>query len=163
MLYHEDDIKGCKYGLEALNQLKIKYSNLKVDLFGGCKKPNNLPNWINYHYKASEENVISILNNSAIFLCTSLFEGFGLTGLESMACGCALITTNCLGPMEYANNNNSIIIEKENSNQIYNAIEDLLLNEKKRIELALKANKSIKKWDLKNKEEEFERIINEKQ
>ena len=41
-------------------------------------------------------------NAAHIFVYTSRWDGFGLPPLEAMACGCAVILSDCGGPSEYA-------------------------------------------------------------
>lgn len=159
MLYSKGEIKGSKYGIEILKKLKNDYPELEVNLFSSDKKPKSLPKWINYTRNASEEAVISLLNNSAVYICTSLFEGFGLPGLESMACGCALVTTNCLGIMEYANNNNSMISEPKDAIKMYDNIKALLEDNNLRVSIASNGNKSIQNRDLEDSEKNFESYI----
>lgn len=162
MLFHHDEQKGCKYGLEALTLLKEKYPNLTVELFGSPKRPADMPEWINYTRNATEEQVVNILNKSAVFICSSLVEGFGLPGLESMCCGCALVTTNCIGIMEYANEENSLIVNTKSSKEIYEKVAMLFENKKLRIKYAKKGNTDSKKRDLITSCKEFERYITEK-
>lgn len=159
MLYHNRLNKGCKEGLEVLYRLKKDYPDIKVTLFGSPKKPKSLPTWIRYIRNASEDEVIDILNNSAIYLCTSKSEGFGLPGLESMACGCALITTNCLGVLEYANNSNSLISDRDDYEDLYNNIKLLFDNSTKRIKLAKKGNKDVQDFSLKKSMKLMEELI----
>ncbi len=115
MLYHNDKRKGCDIGLKVIYRLKKKYPDLKAYLFGSPKRPDSFPDWIHYTHSASQAQVAGIYNKSAIFLCPSRQEGYGLTGLESMACGCALVTTDCKGIKEYA-------IDEENA--LMCAVED---------------------------------------
>ncbi len=161
MLYSDGEIKGSKYGIEVLNKLKEKYKNLEVKMYGSCKPPKNLPKWISYTRNASEEQVVNILNNSAIYICTSIEEGFGLPGLEAMACGCALVTTNCLGIMEYANSDNSMISKPKDVQGMYENADKLLSDNKLRINIAKNGNVSIKNRNLKTSEEKFEKFITE--
>jgi glycosyltransferase involved in cell wall biosynthesis len=56
--------------------------------------------------KVSEEKVAQILSESAIFLSTSLYEGFGLPPIEAMACGCIVVGFHGGGGLEYASNEN---------------------------------------------------------
>ena len=160
MLYHSDERKGCKYGLEAIFKLKIKYPSLHVELFGSPNRPDDLPDWINYTKNATEDEVVNILNNSSIFICSSLIEGFGLPGIESMACGCALVTTKCIGILEYANDGNALLIEPGDSNEIVNKVSILLEDDNYRIRIATQGNSDSKKRDLNNSCKEFEEYIN---
>ena len=109
MLYHLDQRKGADIGLRVIFKLKQKYPDLEANLFGTPKRDTNWPEWINYTRFAKPKQVANIMNNSNVFLCTSRFEGFGLTGLESLFCGCSFVTTDCGGVREYASENNATI------------------------------------------------------
>ncbi len=160
MLYsNTDKRKGSEYGIKVLKELKEKYPNLKVTLFSTSKRPKDLPNWIEYIHKANEEQVVDLMNNSAIYMCTSLVEGFGLPGLEAMACGCALVTTNCLGVMEYANENNAMISKPKDTDEMYKSIDKLLSDNDLRISIAEKGYVSIQNRDLTASKINFEKYI----
>ncbi len=94
MLYHTSLWKGCQDGFKALEIVKSKYPQLKVNLFGVYPRPKNLPDWYHYYRKPDWETHNRIYNEAAIFLATSHTEGFGLTPPESMQCGCAVVCTD---------------------------------------------------------------------
>ncbi len=56
--------------------------------------------------KVNESKVAEIMSESAIFLSTSIFEGFGLPPLEAMASGCVVVGFHGDGGMEYASDDN---------------------------------------------------------
>lgn len=64
--------------------------------------------------KVNEVKVAEILSKSAIFISTSLYEGFGLPPLEAMACGCAVVGFHGGGGLEYASNDNGFWCEEGN-------------------------------------------------
>lgn len=101
-LYHKNKKKGVEYAIEVVKKLKAIYPDLKVYSFGTVKAPKNLPNYIDYYYCASQKQTVEIYNNSTVFLCTTISEGYGLTGLEAMSCGSVLVSTNYQGVHEYA-------------------------------------------------------------
>lgn len=100
--YRPADLKGCKYAFMTIEILKSQYEDLKVYIVGNVDKPDCVPDYCCYYQNITEEEVAQINNKSHVFLCTSIEEGFGLPGLEAMACGCCLATTNYLGALEYA-------------------------------------------------------------
>lgn len=155
MLYHDNEIKGCRYGLEAIMILKEKYTDLKVRIFGIPKRPSALPDWIEYTRNASQEQLRNIYNQTAVFLCPTIYEGFGLTGAESMACGCALASTGYPGVLEYAVDHvNALLCPVKDAKALAKNVETLLLDQNLRIKIAKQGNQDIKRlsWDASVKE-----------
>lgn len=151
LLYHKAPHKGIKYSLEAIKKVKKVYPNLKLVMFGSEEAPKNLPEWISYHKNASQNETVDIYNNVSIFVCGTINEGFGLTGVESMACGDALVSTDYLGVREYAENNiNALLSPIKDVDSLANNICSLIHYDKKRVELAQNASKDVKKysWDI---------------
>ena len=64
--------------------------------------------------KMDETEVAEVLGESAIFLSTSLYEGFGLPPLEAMACGCIVVGFHGYGGLEYATDDNGFWSEEGN-------------------------------------------------
>ena len=158
MLYHNNPRKGCVYGLEVLKRLKEKYPEMKVLLFGSPKN-KKLPKWIKYKRNLTELEVAKYMNQNSVYLCTSLQEGYGLPGIEAMACGCALVTTECNGNLEYANETNSLISKPKDTDSLYNNICVLFENDNKRIKLAKKGNEDSKSKNINLKFVEFENYL----
>lgn len=143
VMYHEREFKGSQDALQVLEQVKEIHNELHVEMFGIPEKPRDLPEWITYTKNATQEQLLEIYNKSAIFLCTSWSEGFGLTGAESMFCGCALVTTDTLGIREYANDKVARICLPRDIKGLAEAICDLIENNNYRINIATEGNKMI--------------------
>lgn len=163
MMYSDIESKGAKDGLTALNNLKEEYPELKVKLFGKCKAPYNLPEWIEY-YKNPEQKFLveNIYNKSSIFLSTSWSEGWGLPPMEAMACGCAVVSTDSGGVRDFIiDNKTALMCEPKNITQIYECMLKLVKDDDFRIELAKSGNKYIKKFNWDRSFSKFEEIITE--
>lgn len=148
MNYSEQEIKGSKYGLEALAIAKKAIPTLKAELFSVNPNPGNLPSWITFH--RDPQNINSIYNRNAIFISNSFTEGFGLVSVESMFCGCALICTNIDGHREYAfDQETALLVDAGNAQQMADKIIELMSDNNKRISMARRGNKYVQKfsWD----------------
>lgn len=150
LLYHTEPIKGCKYALEAIYKLKEKYPDLTVQMFGMFPKPENLPEWITYKRGASQMETVQIYNSVQVFLCASVEEGYGLTGLEAMACGACLVSTSYKGVLEYAiNNENALLSPVKDVDALVDNVSKVFDNKAERIRISNIGVESVKKysWD----------------
>lgn len=160
MLYHKDEHKGAKYGIEALNRLKILYPDLQAVLFGTPARPNNLPDWIQYVRNATQNQLREIYNQSLIYLCPSIKEGFGLTGAEAMACGAAYVASDYGGVHEYTEEGRNVLLSvpKDVDGLVHN-ISILFDHDDKRIKLAENGNHDIRKLDWSRSVNKLENIM----
>ena len=150
ILYHTQELKGLKYAMDALYQLKELYNDLTVEMFGMFQRPKEFPEWIHYTKSASQNKTVEIYNKVQIFLCASIEEGYGLTGLEAMACGACLVSTSYNGVYEYAKNNyNSLLSPVKDVDALVRNVIDLFENPEKRMYLANNGIESVKElnWD----------------
>lgn len=100
--YRNAEMKGCKYAIEAVRRLEERYADLKVYVVSNGNPPENLPKSCEFLQNLTSAKVAEVNNKAQVFLCTTIDEGFGLPGLEAMACGCALVSTKYTGVLEYA-------------------------------------------------------------
>lgn len=164
MICQMDERKGFVYGLEAIIKIKSLFPDTQCTIFGISKRPNIIPKWIKYKKNATEKKVIDIYNNAAVFLCSSISEGYGLCGAESMACGCALISTNYEGVKSYAKDGyNALLSPIKNVDMLVENIKQLFLDDNKRCEIAQNGNLSIQKTSWKKAFLQMDKIILKKE
>lgn len=160
MMYSKQDLKGSVYGLQALEILKEKYPQLEVDLFSVRSKPKEMPRWISYYKNPS--NLCDLYNSSSIFISTSLQEGWGLTPMEAMACGCACVATEIEGHSEYMiDNHNCLFVKPANVCDIVDKVSLLIEDETLRFRLATNGEKIVKQYLWGNAISSFEDILND--
>jgi glycosyltransferase involved in cell wall biosynthesis len=148
MLFSEAPVKGGVDGINALKTVKAELPDLNATLFGITRRKKKIPGWIQY-FRNPEKGMLveEIYNNGSIYLCPSLYEGWGLPPAEAMACGCAVVSTNNPGVQEYCvNNKNALLSEIGKPHELANNIVYLLRNDQVRIEIAKKGNETIKKY-----------------
>lgn len=147
MMYSEEPRKGSKYGLEAISILKQKYPNIIVNIFSVYPKPEfiNL-DFINYYQNPI--NLTDIYNDSAIFITSSITEGWGLPATEAMLCGCAVVGTDIEGHKGFLfNEYTGLGVSIKNVQEIVCAVERLILNDNLRLTLASNGNEYCKKFN----------------
>lgn len=103
MMYSTAERKGSSYGIEAIKLVKNRRPQVKAILFGKYPVPSGLPEWIEYYENPEQGFLIKeIYNQAKVFICASEYEGWGLPAMEAMACGAAVVTTDCGGVRDFA-------------------------------------------------------------
>lgn len=68
------------------------------------------------------EKLPALFNASDIFVSTSLSDGTSLSLLEAMACGKGLILTKLPAILEWVDDDNGILIDKQNPEELYSSL-----------------------------------------
>lgn len=150
MLYSDNDsTKGTIYGIEALKRLKEKYKNLRCTFFGIFPlDKERIPEWVTYH--RNPNNLVSLYNSFSIFVSPSVNEGFGLTPVEAMACGCAVVATNIPGHRAFLSEGSNLCVTPSDVDDLFLKISQLLMDEGDRIKMAKAGNELVQKFDWEN-------------
>lgn len=160
MLYHKQLHKGSVYGIAALKELKRRYPDLQATLFGVPQRPDNLPSWVQYIQKATQTQLRQVYNQSKIYLCPSIKEGFGLTGAEAMACGCAYVASDYGGVHEYATDGRSVLLSPPKDVEgLVEHITYLFEHDDERIKLAQQGYEDIQALDWNRSVDKFEAVL----
>lgn len=113
MLYHKLPKKGIKNGISAFKKVKEMYPNVKLKMFGLEKKPD-IPEYVEYFYNPSQDQLKKLYRDSDIFIFPSIEEGWGLTPLEAMASKCAVVATNTGCMLDIGKNMENVLISEPN-------------------------------------------------
>ncbi len=122
--------KGYQYLLEALKDIQgveltlVGDGNLRTELEKYAVENKLL---VKFFGRATQEEVIHILQDSDVFVLPSLNEGMSNSILEAMACGLPIITTNTGGANELVTKN-GFIIEKASVTELKDAINKFIEN-----------------------------------
>lgn len=135
--YRTASIKGGIYAIQLIEKIHSKYPDFKFTAVSTEPKPKNFPEYITYVHGASPEEVSKLNNQHSLFVCTSVAEGFGLPGLEGMACGCALVSSGYYGVFDYAiDEENALISPTKDVDKMLLNVEKLIEDDALRIHLA---------------------------
>ena len=128
--YREAPHKGAQYAIKTIQLLQKKYKDLRVYVVSTNNRPNDLPDCCVFLKDLSAEEVAAVNNKVRVFMCSSIEEGFGLPGLEAMACGCALASSKYQGVLEYAiDGKNALLAPIKDSEKMAENISDLFEND----------------------------------
>ncbi len=94
MIYDHALWKGATEGLEALRTVRVEVPQAAFLLFGRSQPRHELPAGTRYVRDPRQQDLPGLYRDIDIFLSSSRSEGFSLTTLEAMACGCALVATD---------------------------------------------------------------------
>jgi len=162
MLYSSSPSKGSNDGLEAIKICKEKHSDLQVTLFGPSMRlrPANIPSWAEYKGNVLQKTLTKILNDSRIYVCSSVAEGFALPPAEAMACGCAVAATDCGGIREFADDHINILLSPPGEpHELASNILRLLEDESLRLKLAKAGRETISRFTWDRATNSLERLI----
>ncbi len=125
--------------LEAFAQLKndAKHKNAKLWIAGSGVEHDNIIETITMLHLQNDVKMLGLLNRDevlqAIKDCTAVvlssdYETFGVVLIESMLFGKPVIATKCGGPESFVNDSCGILVDKQDKNQLSNAMGKLIAN-----------------------------------
>jgi len=123
--------KGIIDLLKAIKKVSNIYSDISFRIGGEGDKLKeykeysrklNLEKNIEWLGQLSREDSLKEYQNCDAFILTSHHETFGVVLVEAIACGKPIISTKCGGPEDIVNENNGLLVKKNDIDQISKAI-----------------------------------------
>ncbi|MCM1567408.1 MAG: glycosyltransferase [Dehalobacter sp.] len=124
-----------------------------------------------------KENPYKYIAQSALFVFPSLWEALPYAIIESMACGCPIVSTDCkYGPREILGDNKYGVLIGRFDNKLYNYLEPLTIEEERLADVIIQflndenykmyykgmALKRSQDYNMKNSLKSYEYLINSK-
>lgn len=103
MLMGHSSFKDTPTGMRAIRRLQQRYPGLRVIGFGALPLSDDLdvPDCIEYHQNPSQDEIPRLYQRADCWVIPSKAEGFGMPGIEAMACHCPIVSTRCGGPEDF--------------------------------------------------------------
>ena len=115
--------------------------------------------------RLNKQQIISLLQRSNVFALASRGETFGVVYIEAMSQGLPVIATKCGGPEEFVNENNGILIPKEDVKALTEALIEIYDNydQYDNVQIATECNRRFAPLSIaKQLEQIFEKEIEKK-
>ncbi|MGC8988409.1 glycosyltransferase family 4 protein, partial [Infirmifilum sp.] len=108
----------------------------------------------------NDDFLARLYSSSEVFLFTSYRESFGLPPLEAMACGTAVVTTDCGGNRDYAvDGYNALVVPPGDPEAIARAVIRVLTDDELRGALAERGLETARRWTWERVVEVFDRAL----
>jgi len=145
-----EDFKGTADAVAAAVALRAVYGDrLAVTSFG--YEQVAMPAWVRWSGRPSQAELRRLYNSNAVFVTPSHYEGWGLPAVESMVCGCALVTADNGGCRDYARDEaTALVVPPRQPARLAEAIDRLLRDDALRLRLAHAGQQEARRfnWDV---------------
>lgn len=152
--------KGNEDFFQAYERLRARFSGFDITAVApeGLTFTGSIPCAIK---KApTDEHLARLYGEADLFVYTSYYEAFGLPPLEAMACGTAVVTTDCGGTRDYARSGeNCRVVPPSDIGQLTEAIYELLSDDAQREHLARNGYLQAQAWSWQRTAAEVERFL----
>jgi len=154
LIYSSHPAKDPKTLLAVIERLSNARPETPIRIFGSCRRPKEIRRGIYRRYPSVEE-AREIYSKTSVWVMASRSEGFPAPVFEAMACGCAVVATDCGGTRDMiVDGENGFLVEVGNVEEIVDRV-FLLLDDRERASLMRKkAKETVEKFT-------WEKAINE--
>ena len=127
--------KRLDIAFKAIKKLKEQNIKIHLDVIGDGFYENyykqvcdelNLHKEITFLGRKNKFEISEILKKENALLISSELESFGIPGIEAMASGLPIVSTDCLGPTEYINSKVGVICKVNNVDDMADKIKYLI-------------------------------------
>jgi L-malate glycosyltransferase len=150
-------IKRCEDAVAALARVRETRA-VRVVAVGTVDV--DLPPWVERLEAPSDDAMRSFYNELAVFLLPSAYEGWGLTAVEAMACGAAVVTTRNGGVEDFARDGvNALLVPPQDPDALARACARLLDDKAMRTRIADRGVQTARDMDWEASIDAFEKIL----
>lgn len=87
-MYHESPIKGVDVALKIFEAIHAEDASIPLRIFGVNSRPAIIPSYVDYVQNPTPEQLVELYREAEFFISACASEGWGLTIIEALACGC---------------------------------------------------------------------------
>jgi glycosyltransferase involved in cell wall biosynthesis len=114
--------RGLQVFLDAMESVRKEVKDVKIIAAGHSGKPLRTSCPVEY-VRPSDDELANLYASSDVFVLPSFLEGLPVPPLEAMACGGAVVLTDCMGTRDYAvDGENCLMVPPKDSDPLADAI-----------------------------------------
>lgn len=152
--------KGCEDFWEACRRLKTQIPDFNLQIVTPEREYVPAPVLYELRIPENDHDLARLYAEADLFVSTSYFESFSLVQLEAMACGTAVVTTDCGGSREYTRHGeNCLVVPPSDIDQLTAAMARLLLDNGERERLASAGHEFVQPWTWQKNAEKVENFL----
>lgn len=149
--------KGYDHLLQAWQRVEQARPDWRLDIFGdGDRQPyEQMARQMGISTERCQmhgatTDVAKELTASAVCVCSSRFEGFGMAIIEAMACGVPVVSFDCpWGPRSIiAHNEDGLLVENGNAEALATALTELTGDTERLLRMGRQARENVKRYSL---------------
>jgi glycosyltransferase involved in cell wall biosynthesis len=145
--------------LSIIEKISKLDPNLPIRIFSPDRKPKQLKRCM-YWRLPPLDKARDIYSRSLVWIIASKSEGFSVPVLEAMACGSAVVATDCGGTRDsIQDGENGFLVEVGNVEQILDRVLLLLKDENIRRRIQTRAQESIKRFNWNDSASKLEDVL----
>lgn len=139
--------KGLAEAVEASELLHDEFGD-DLEIRSFSRRPRDeVPQFVTQTISPSDRELRAFYNSVAVFLFPSRYEGWGLPGMEAMACGAALVTADCVGMRDYAIDDvTARVVPVGDAAALATSTSELLRDDTKRLRLAAAGQAHVQRY-----------------
>jgi len=158
-IYSSHPAKDPDTILAILDKLREDLPHIPQYVFSAGCKPKGIPRK-NYVRFPSVPKARGIYSRCAVWVLASLSEGFGMPILEAMACGCAVVATDCGGPRDIiTDGENGFLVKVGDVDGIVRRVEQLLNDQILRERFVRKSQETVNSFSWENSIGKLEEVL----
>jgi glycosyltransferase involved in cell wall biosynthesis len=160
-IYHLSYHKDPKTLLSVLKKLREDCHDVPQRIFGVSRKPHEISR-CDYTRFPTTAKAREIYSKSLVWIMASSSEGFPNPILEAMACGCAVVATDCGGPRDIiTDGDNGFLTMVGDVDEIVDKVKLLLKDSQLREKMVAKGFETVRKFTWQKSIDRWEAIIRE--
>jgi glycosyltransferase involved in cell wall biosynthesis len=149
--------KGIFYLLQAWERIMQRHPDANLVIAGSGPEAEQLQKLgvkldldrVEFAGYVTEEEKKELLRESAVFALPTLYEGFGITNLEAMASGCAVVSTDTWGVKDYLEHEkNGLAVAPKSTAELAEAVSRLLEDTEFRRHLAASGRRTAEQYSM---------------